>query len=73
VIVTELDDIKSAVTPHRLLERACLDLVESLIRHAVVGRTIEDGIVALDLMRQKRQMSHDHNAPRVQSSRSRHG
>ena len=51
--VTELTDIEAAIRDHRLLERATLDCIEAMMRFAVVGRSIPDAIVALDLLRQR--------------------
>jgi hypothetical protein len=52
-MITELEDLKAAVSEDKLFQRATLDCIEAMIRFAVVGRSIPNAIVALDLLRQQ--------------------
>jgi hypothetical protein len=47
------DIFEEAISSDKLLERACLDAVQALIKFAVVGHSVDDAIVRLEKLRQR--------------------
>ena len=51
-MITELDDIRAAISDDKLLERATMDTIAAMLRHVTVGRSIPDAITRLARLQQ---------------------
>lgn len=51
-MITEIDDIKAECTEDKLFRRAVNDAIEAMMRRTVVGLSISEATVALELLRQ---------------------